>query len=114
MMADGGVGAPALMGGEPDADDMSAQAPPPPPAGGDQNGSPLPVIKPEAVNYHDDPHSCKICQYFDNGNCSVLQMQVSPDGGCTAFEAGGGEQPPAGGEPGQDMSANPNSSGDGY
>lgn len=64
--------------------------PPPSPGGG-----PLPVIKPEAVAYHDDPHSCQGCMYFgQDSNCAVLQMQVSPEGGCNAFEAGGGGTEP--------------------
>jgi hypothetical protein len=100
MMADGGVGAPPPIGGdgEPDADDTSMLQ------GGQDDGgaasaqmSPgagqMPMIKPEAVFYHDQPTSCKTCQFNDgSNNCSVLQMQISPDGGCTAWEQGGGDQ----------------------
>ena len=102
MMADGGVGAPPPIGGdgEPDADDTSMLQ------GGQDDGgaasaqtSPgagqLPMIRPEALGYHDDPRSCTPggiggspgCQYFDNGNCSVLQMSVAGPGGCAGFEA---------------------------
>lgn len=90
MMADGGIGSPDPIGGgmpdqEPDADDMQA--------GPSAAGAP-PVIKPEAVNYHDEAHACSGCTYFDQGSsqCSVLQMQVQPEGGCNAFEAIGGDQ----------------------
>jgi hypothetical protein len=69
FMADGGMGGDP---GEPDADDMGGGA----------------AVKPEAVNYHPDEHECQMCQYMDDGgNCSVLKMQVSPVGGCNAFEA---------------------------
>lgn len=105
MMADGDPGDSPFadtppIGGMPDdqgadqAAPATAAGPPPPPdpgAGGGAGG-PMPVIKPEAVAYHDDPHSCQGCQYFgQDSNCAVLQMQVSPEGGCNAFEAGGGE-----------------------
>lgn len=53
------------------------------------------MIKPEAVAYHDEPHSCQGCTYFgQDANCAVLQMQVSPEGGCNAFEAGAGSGEP--------------------
>lgn len=99
MMADGDSGMfgdTPPIGGMPDDEGMDQAAmpgdgsasPEPMPAGG---GSQLPMIKPEAVAYHDDPHACQLCQYMGpDGNCAVLQMQVSPDGGCTAFEAGSG------------------------
>lgn len=88
MMAGGGFGAPGPFGGAPDA------APPAPEAAGpadpDMDGDmDSPTVKPESVNYHDDPQSCSQCQYLgDGGQCSVLKMQVSPDGGCNAFESG--------------------------
>lgn len=114
MMADGDPSDPDSqfvdtppMGGMPD-DDSSNQGPMPgdgsaaqaaPGGGADGSGGPMPMIRPEAVNYHDEPHACQLCMYMgQNSNCSVLQMQVSPDGGCTAFEAGQG----GGGEPDQD------------
>lgn len=109
MMADGDPGAspfadtPPIGGMPEDQGDAQGGAPagdssaPPPQAGGAMGGD-MPVIKPEAVAYHDDPHSCKGCMYFgQDGNCAVLQMQVSPEGGCNAFEAGAG-----GGEPDAD------------
>lgn len=90
MMADGGMGDPGAIGGAPDDQDMSpdmddSQTPP---AGG---GGEMPVIRPEAVAYHDDPQSCGSCQHFgDGGQCQVLQMAVSEAGGCNAFEAKAG------------------------
>lgn len=107
LMADGGAGdmmedTPPI-GGMPD-DEGGDQAAPataqgsPDPMGGGSDMGPMPAIKPEAVNYHDDPHACQLCQYFSQGNCSVLQMQVSPAGGCTAFEAGAGGGEPDGDE----------------
>lgn len=92
MMAGGGFGAPGPFGGgAPPAPDAG---PPPPEAAGpadpDMDGDmDSPTVKPESVNYHDDPQSCSQCQYMgDGGQCSVLKMQVSPDGGCNAFESG--------------------------
>lgn len=81
-------GMPEDLGAPQDGAVVGTSTPPPaPPAGG-----PIPVIKPEAVAYHDDPHSCQGCMYFgQDSNCAVLQMQVSPEGGCNAFEAGGAE-----------------------
>ncbi len=73
-MADGGMGAATdATGADPDND-------------GDGGGV---KIDPSAVNYHDDAQSCQGCAHFSNGNCAVLQMQVSPDGGCNAFSSGG-------------------------
>jgi hypothetical protein len=102
MMADGGaMGAPAPIGGAPDDDDddqMQAQGPGPqqdPDQDGDidnSGGGASPVVKPESLNYHDDLHTCETCQYMNgDGSCSVLQMQVSPQGGCNAFESKGDE-----------------------
>lgn len=100
MMADGGPGDSPFadtppIGGMPE-DEGAAQGGAPtgdssaPPQGA-MGDSPMPVIKPESVAYHDDPQNCQGCMYFSQGNCAVLQMQVSPEGGCNAFEAGGGE-----------------------
>lgn len=95
MFADGGFGAPPMIGGMPDDDDSQIGAPVGQPDdqgdSGAQGGGGMPAIKPEAVSYHDDPVACSGCQFFgQDGQCAVLQMQVSPQGGCTAFEAGGG------------------------
>ncbi len=103
MMADGDPGqddSPFAdtppIGGMPDDQGAAAGAPI-----GDTSGPPqgagagdMPVIRPESVAYHDELHTCETCQYMgQDGNCAVLQMQVSPQGGCNAFEAGaGGEQ----------------------
>ncbi len=96
MFADGGFGAPDPIG-EPDASAM----PPPPPAaaGGMDPDMDSPTIRPEAVAYHDDAQSCQTCSHFSGGQCAVLKMQVSPEGGCNAFEGGAptedtGEMPP--------------------
>lgn len=63
-------------GAEPDADDMGGGA----------------TVKPEAVMYHDEPHSCSGCEYMGaDSQCAILKMQVSPEGGCNAFEKKGGE-----------------------
>ena len=100
MMADGGMGDPEPIGGMPDTDmsspvgDTSEGGTPPAP-GGD-----MPVISPQAVNYHDDEWECGMCQHMSpEGQCAVLQMQVSPKGACNAFQAGGG-QPDQGMQPG--------------
>ncbi len=57
------------------------------------------IIRPEAVGYHDHPVACgganggPACQYYgQDGQCAVLAMSVSKDGGCEAYEAGGGDQ----------------------
>lgn len=107
MMADGGpMGSPSPIGGDeeenaaPPAPAAGAGAAPPPPPGlgadtDQDNDFDNPVVRPESVNYHDDPQTCETCQYMaDSGQCSVLRMQVSPQGGCNAFEpkAGGGEE----------------------
>lgn len=110
MMADGAPGAspfadtPPIGGMPEDEGDAQGGAPtgdssgPPQGAGPSPAGGPMPVIKPEAVAYHDEPQSCQGCMYFgQDSNCAVLQMQVSPEGGCNAFEAGAG-----GGEPDAD------------
>lgn len=121
MMADGGVMGddPEPIGGMPDDDDMSGQpgdGSGPPPADPTPASGPMVAIKPEAVGYHDDPQNCQGCQYFgQDSNCAVLQMQVSPEGGCAAFEAGPGSQPGdqsqgmqmSGGPTGSDDSGNP-------
>jgi hypothetical protein len=101
MMAGGGFGAPAPIGGAAPEDDLPP-APPPtaplaPPASAGNGLDPdqdqdldasAPMIKPESLHYHDDAQNCQSCQYMaEGGHCSVLQMQVSPDGGCNAFEA---------------------------
>lgn len=99
MMADGGMDEPDAIGGAPDDQDQGPMpgdgSTPPPPAGA--GGGQMPIIKPEAVGYHDDEWTCDTCQFFsDGGQCQVLQMQVSPKGACQAFEpmAGGGDQAP--------------------
>lgn len=110
MFADGGdsgLGAPTPLGMDP-----SAPAGPPPPVATDPNAGggagQMPMIKPESVNYHDEAHACSSCQYMgQDSQCSVLQMQVSPEGGCNAYEGGGGEQEPdaddmPGAQPGED------------
>lgn len=91
MMAGGGFGAPGPLGSDaPPPPDISAGGAPggaDPDMDGDMDS---PTVKPESVNYHDDAQSCSQCQYMgDGGMCSVLKMQVSPDGGCNAFEGGG-------------------------
>ena len=90
MMADG-FAAPEMMGAEPDADDQAPMDQAPPDAGGGSAGAgPLPMIRPEAVNYIDMPQPCKECAYADQQlNCSVLQMTVSDTGHCNAWEEGG-------------------------
>ena len=94
MMADGGMDTPPPIGGAPDdqdtAPDMDDQAGGPPegsPAGEMPAGMP-PIIKPEALNFHDEDQDCSGCTYFgQDSQCAVLQMQVGPDSGCNAWEA---------------------------
>ncbi len=101
MMADGGLGTPAPIGGP-------SAAPPPPTVDPDQdNDIDSPAIKPESLNYHDSAQTCATCQYMgDDSQCAVLKMAVSPEGGCNAFEAKTGAGDDGGGgppQPGQDM-----------
>lgn len=101
MFADGGFGAPPMIGGMPDDDDSQMGAPVGQPDdqgdSGAQGGTGMPVIRPEAVGYHDEPRACAgasggpACMHFgQDGQCAVLKMMVSGPGGCAAYEAGGG------------------------
>lgn len=97
MMDDGGMMGNPMPIGDDDADDQGAPppdasaAPPDQGAGPQGDMGPAPAIKPESVHYHDDLQQCSGCQFMGpDGQCSVLQMQVSPTGGCSAYEAGGG------------------------
>jgi hypothetical protein len=113
MMADGGFGDPDPIGGTPSDQDMAPDQGDTQPQGG---GAGMPggmvVIKPEAVAYHDDAQNCQGCQHFgSDGQCEVLQMSVSPDGGCTAFEAGAGGQPDQGMTPGMGGATDQNDDG---
>lgn len=102
MMADGGdapMGAPPPIGGAPDA-----AAPPVAPPAAPQADPGNPTVKPESVNYHDDPQQCQTCMYMDeSGQCAVLKMQVSPEGACNAYEPKGGDQGGAMGDPDMDQ-----------
>jgi len=103
FMADGGLGAPAPIGGGPAA---AAPAPPDMDNDQDQDAGAGPVVKPEAVGYHDHLVRCDSCtNYGQDGNCALLRMQVSGEGGCQAWDAAGGEGEEAGGpmQPGEDM-----------
>jgi hypothetical protein len=103
FMADGGsgMGVPAPIGG--------GAAPPPPPAvdpDQDQNQDmgAMPTLRPESVSYHDEKQECQICaNYGQDGTCSLLRVQVSPEGGCSAFEGQGATDEGAEGEPPPDM-----------
>jgi len=85
-------------GGDNDQDDTQGQ------------GGTTVVISPESVNYHDDARSCGTCQYFGGGGqCQVLQMAVSEQGGCNAFSGksqGGEEDQALGAQPGEDNGDN--------
>jgi hypothetical protein len=87
MMADGGFGAPSPIGDEtetaPPAPDMGELPPPDPGAGA---GGDSPIVKPESVHYHDDLWRCDGCVNFDAGQCSLLRMQVAPEGACNGWE----------------------------
>lgn len=92
FMADGG------MGGDPgtDADDMGAGVKP----------------SPDALHYHPDPQMCSSCEYMQGqGNCAILGIQVTPDGGCVAWEGKEGGMGEEMGEPEEDMGAPPPSPG---
>ena len=87
----GGLSIPPAIGGKPP---MMGKKPPT--ANGldpdsDDDIDTAPTIEPQMVNYHEEAHSCQTCANFDSGQCSVLKMQVSPEGGCTAYSAGGGQ-----------------------
>lgn len=89
-MADGGFGIPAPIGGAAGG----APEPPPPEGGAEPEGDEMgagagtpAVVRPEAVNFHDDAQNCGSCTHFgQDGQCVILQMQVPDVGGCTAFE----------------------------
>lgn len=116
-MADGGApddfGAPGGIG---DAGPPPAAAPPPPDAAAPpdndaddmQGGGASSGITPQALDYHDDKQECQGCQYMDEGgNCSVLKMQVAPEGWCKAYSGKMGDQDMGdmggmGGQPGED------------
>jgi hypothetical protein len=68
----------APLPADPDADtDQDSQA-----------ASGTPSVPPDAVHYHDDEQRCELCDnYGQDGQCSLLQMQVQPQGGCNAFTA---------------------------
>lgn len=72
--------------------DFGAAAPPspssrPPATTGEPSAG---GVSPEHVHYHDDEQRCDGCSNFGRGNqCSVLQMPVSPEGGCNAYQSGG-------------------------
>ncbi len=116
MMADGQppddmIGSPSPVGGAPESDPSltglpvadDSQGPPPAAAG---SGMP-PIIKPESVNFHDQDQDCSGCMYFGEGNqCAVLQIQVSEESGCNAWEASGA--------PDQDESQGPIDTGAGF
>lgn len=114
MMADGGMGDPEPIGGMPDDQDQTpdmddTQSSPTPTMGA---GGEMPVISPEAVNYHDDARSCQGCQFMSpDSQCQVLQMQVSPAGGCNAFQPGAGGQPDQGMQPGMSGATDQNDEG---
>lgn len=95
FMADGGLGTPEPIGGPasmgPPPGAMPGKMPPPAPGGADPDKDgdiDSPSVSPEAVHYHDDAQSCSGCSFMGaDQQCEVLKMQVSPDGGCAAFQA---------------------------
>lgn len=89
MYADGGMGMPGPVGGGAPMEDPTEGQQAPGEAGPAAGMPPMPAIEPTAVNYHDDEHKCSLCSYQSGNQCSVLQMEVSPVGGCTAFKGGG-------------------------
>jgi hypothetical protein len=105
MMADGGsaIGTPPPIGGGGAMPPDPSAAPPDPTQGGAAGAPTAP--SPEALHYHDDAQNCQACQYMaDGGQCSVLQMQVAPEGSCNAFQAkGGGDADDLGMMPGEDQ-----------
>lgn len=70
------VSAPPTDEAEPDGDEMPSTAP-----------------SPEALHYVDHAEPCSDCQHMsESGQCAILQMPVTPDGHCVAFEGrDGGE-----------------------
>ena len=42
---------------------------------------------PESVGYHERPHRCGLCIYFesDTHRCRLIQITVTPEGGCERF-----------------------------
>lgn len=97
MMADGNMmGNPTPIGDD-DADDAPDMSAAPPDPGADAQGPPTgaggAIVKPEAVQYHDQPQSCATCVHMTGGNqCEILAMYISPEGGCTAWEDSGAGQ----------------------
>lgn len=92
--------------------DIGAAARPPAAPGADSDAPPAPGrVTPEAVHYHEDEQRCDTCDYFGRGNqCSVLNMPVSPEGGCNAFR-GGSAAPNAQDGPDMEDDADPDDDG---
>jgi hypothetical protein len=45
---------------------------------------------PESTHYHEDEQRCELCSHMDaDGQCAVLNMTVSPTGGCDKFDGTG-------------------------
>lgn len=96
MMADGGFGAPEPIGGPPPAPALAPGAPPAPAGGMEPDGDEMggAMVSPEAVNYHDHAVACHLCSFMDEAaNCSLLMMQINPEGGCNGFKGKATEQP---------------------
>lgn len=97
MMADGGFGTPEPIGGAPPAPApaVAAGASPAPAGGMEPDGDEMggAMVSPEAVNYHDHEVACHLCSFMDEAaNCSLLMMQVNPEGGCNGFKGKATEQ----------------------
>lgn len=76
--------------------DFGSAAPPASPAGraptADEAPAAAGAVSPEHVHYHDDEQRCDMCANFGRGNqCAVLNIPVSPEGGCNAFQASGSD-----------------------
>lgn len=81
MMADGGMGAPPPPGGMGGPDDQDMGAP---------SGA---VPSPESLHYHDTPEQCQTCKFMgQDGMCAILQISVSPEGGCNAHSGNDQDQ----------------------
>ena len=95
MMDDGGMmGNPAPISDDDDDDQGpppdASQGPPSDQGAGPQGGMGGAIIRPEAVQYHDQAQACSTCMHMTGDNqCEILAMQISPEGGCTAWEDGG-------------------------
>ena len=58
--------------------------------GGDTDDAGTGMLSADTVGYHEDAQNCGNCKHNQQGQCDVIGQQVSDEGGCHVWEAGGG------------------------